>query len=240
MAFVGIILAFVFFMLVLHWWSEGMIEFSDAVILAAVLCWSSIGSAKAHTFAQWIVVLLPLIGMGGYIAYSFRLGGLRSFYKKRCEEFVGAVHVDPRNVAARQYLADTLYKLGELDRAIDEMKIAVDMKAGIECEYKLAAWIRERYIRDTRNPYCKICMVDYPRGTHVCKKCGSILSYQSSLSRWLAGGSAPGIRYYVLLLFGVALVGVSVMLLPLKYALIPAGLLAVAMSGWALISSTRS
>lgn len=240
MAFVGIILAFIFFALVLRWWSEGMIEFSDAVILTAVLCWSSIGLARAQTFVQWLVVLLPLAGMGGYIAYSFRLGGLRSFYKKQSEEFINAVHMDPRNVAARQYLAETLYKLGELDRAIDEMKIAVSMKAGIECEYKLSAWIRERYIRDTYNPYCRICMVDYPRGTHVCKKCGSILSYQSSFSRWLSGGSTQRIRYYMLLLFGVVMVGISVLLLPLKYALIPAGLLIVAMIGWALICSTRS
>lgn len=217
-----------------------MIEFSDAVILASILCWTSLGLAKAHTFWQWVVAFFPLAGVGGYVAYSFRIGGMRSFYKGQMDKYVDTVHIDPTNVAARQYLADTLYKLGELDRSIDEMQVAVDMGAGMECEYMLAAWSRERHIRDTVNPYCKICLVDYPSGTRVCKKCGSHLSYQSSFSRWLSGGSAPGIRYYILLLFGVALVGISVMLLPLKYALIPAALLCAAMIGWSMISSARS
>ncbi|MCE5323927.1 tetratricopeptide repeat protein [bacterium] len=216
-----------------------MIEFSDAVILATILCWTSLGMTRAHTLWQWLLVILPFAGVGGYVAYSFRIGGLRSFYRGQMEKYVDAVHIDPANVAARQYLADTLYKLGELDQAIDEMKAAVDMGAGIECEYTLAAWQRERHVRDTLYPYCRICLIDYPRGTRACKKCGSHLSYQNSLSRWLSGGSTHGIRYYILLLFGVALVGVSVLLLPLKYALIPSALLLAAMIGWSLISSAR-
>lgn len=217
-----------------------MIEFSDAVILGAVLCWASLGMTRAHTFWQWTVVFLPIAGVGGYVAYSFRIGSMKSFYRGQMDRFANAVHIDPTNVAARQYLADTLYKLGELDRAIDEMQVAVQMNAGIESGHKLAAWQRERRIRDTQNPYCKICLVDYPRGTRMCKKCGSHLSYQSSFSKWLSGGSTPGIRYYILLLFGVALVGISVMILPLKYALIPALLLCAAMIGWSLVSSARS
>ncbi|MHB9036032.1 MAG: tetratricopeptide repeat protein [Armatimonadota bacterium] len=217
-----------------------MIEASDAVILAAILCWASLGMARAHTFWQWVVVLMPLAGVGGYVSYSFRIGGLRSFYKRQCEEYVGAVHADPRNVAARQYLADTLYKLGELDRAIDEMQAVVDIGWAIECERKLAAWTRERYFRDTLNPYCRMCLVGYPHGSRICKKCGARLSYQGPFSRWLSGGRIPGIRYYMLVLFGVALIAVSVMLLPLKYALIPVGLLAAAAAGWVLLCSARS
>jgi hypothetical protein len=195
---------------------------------------------RAHTFWQWVVVFLPLAGVGAYVSYSFKIGGLRSFYKRQCKEYVGVVHSDPRNLAARRYLADTLYKLGELDRAIDEMQVVVDVGKEIECEHILATWTRQRHIRDTHDPYCKMCMVGYPRGTTVCSKCGARLSYQSSLGRWLSGGSVPGIRYYMLVLFGVALIPASAMLLPGKYVLIPAGLLAAAAAGWALLGSARS
>ncbi|MCE5314482.1 MAG: hypothetical protein ABFD49_05580 [Armatimonadota bacterium] len=217
-----------------------MIDLSDAIILAAILCFASFGMCRAHTFWQWALILLPMVGVGGYVSYSFKIGGLRSFYRKQCEEYVESVNADPRNMAARQYLAETLYKLGELDRAIDELQVVVDTGSNIECEYNLTAWRRERYIRDTQNPYCKMCLVDYPQGTHVCKKCGGRLSYQSSLGKWLSGGRLPGIRYYTLVLFGVALIAGSVMLLPWRYALIPAGLLAVAATGWALVGSARS
>lgn len=240
MVIFGAVIAVASLFLVLNWWSEGMVEASDAIIIVCVLGGSAIGLFTSSTVPQRLFALLPMLGIIGYVAYSFKAGGNRNIYRKRCEEYVGAIHNDPRNYGARQMLAETLYKMGEIDRAIDEMQVAVDMGAGMECSYELAKWKKERTVRDTVNPYCKWCAIDYPKGTRVCSTCGSRLSYQSPFARWLAGGSYPGIRYYLILLLGVALLGVSMMLRPIHYALIPAALLLLAIIGWSFVTSARS
>ncbi|MCL5104829.1 MAG: hypothetical protein M1133_12045 [Armatimonadetes bacterium] len=217
-----------------------MVETTDAVILAIVFCGLGFGVFAAETAWQVVLTLAALAGAAYYTIYSFRLGGLKSFYKARCAEYMLAIQQDPTNRAARQFLAETLYMMGELDRAVEEMQVAVDMGADLEAQYKLSKWGKERYMRDCPNPICRWCHTENEQAARTCVKCGADLPYRNSFNQWIAGGRTATARYYLILTAGASVLVVSLILLPIQYALVPTFLLLVAMAGWSLVSSARS
>lgn len=240
MLLIGVALAGAWLLVVIHWWSEGVIETSEAILLVVVFGGLTFGMFAARTTWQFVMAFIPLAGAMGYAIYSYRVGGIRAYYKSRVREYIQAIQFDPRNRGARQRLAETLYNLGELDRAIDEMQAAVDMGGGIECEYKLAEWTRERYLRDTPNPVCRWCETENPQGARKCLNCGSDLPCDNALTRWLMGGRSSSARYYLIVVTGLAVVCVSLLVLPLRYALIPLAACLLFMAGWSLAVSARS
>ena len=240
MLLIGVVLAGGCLFVVMWWWSEGAIDASDAVLLAVVFCTLIFGLFAAQSVWHFLLAFVPLTCAAGYAVYSFKMGSTRAYYKHRCEEYVQAIQTDPRNTGAREYLADALYNMGELDRAVDEIQAAVDIGAGLECQYKLSKWSKERYIRDTPNPVCRWCKTENALRSRKCVKCGSDLPYDNALSRWLMGGGTHQARYYLILITGAAVVSVSMLVLPLKLAFIPIALCITALAGWSLVSSARS
>lgn len=238
MVLIGIALATALLLVVLHWWSEGIFEASDAVLLVVIFGGLIVGLFGARTPGQFVLAFVPLAAGGAYLAYSYYSGGMRPYLRQKCRECMSAIEFDPRNLGAREYLAEALYNLGELDRAIDEMQVAVNMGAGMECQYRLNKWLRERQLRDTANPVCRWCNTENQAGARKCSRCGSDLPYQTALTRWLTGGRTGRARYYLLLFAGVALVGMSLLLLPLHYAFIPVLLCITALAGWALLGGS--
>ncbi len=188
---------------------------------------------------QIVLAFVSLATGAAYLIYNYTAIGTRSFLKRRCQEYIQAIQFDPRNLGAREYLAEALYNLGELDRAIDEMQVAVNMGAGLECRYKLDKWMKERHLRDTSNPVCRWCFTENAPRARRCSHCGAELPYDNAIGRWLTGGSARSVRYYLILTTGVALIVVSLVFLPLKYALIPFATCGLAVGGWWLIVSAR-
>ncbi len=237
---IGVVLASLFLLVVLYWWSEGVFEASDALLLAVVFCGLIFGLFASRAWWQFLMTFIPLVAAGGYAIREYTGVATRSYYKKKCQEYIRAIEFDPRNLGARQYLAETLYSLNELDRAIDEMQVAVNMGASIECQYRLGKWIKERHLKETTNPVCKWCMTENAPGARKCSRCGSELPYQNALSRWLTGGRTSTARYYLIITVGIALVVVSVLLLPPKFAFVPLLLCLMALAGWWLIGSARS
>ncbi len=136
--------------------------------------------------------------------------------------------------------ADTLYNLGSLDRAVDEIQAAVDLGAGMECQYKLGKWTKERYLRDTTNPVCRWCQTENTPGARTCSKCGADLPYDNAFTRWLMGGRSASARCWLLGIAGLAVACVSWLVLPAGIAFVPFVCYAFALGGWALISSARS
>lgn len=240
MFLIGLLIAIGAVFLVMNWWSEGMIEASEAVILVVVYGGLAVGLFNAHSLWQVILALAPMAGAIAFTYYSFRLGGMRAIYKQRCNEYMLAIQSDPTNRAAREYLATTLYTMGELDRAIDEIEVAVNMGAELECQYNLTKWQKERYMRDSANPFCRWCHTENQQGAKVCVKCGADLPFKNSLNHWITNGKTAVSRYYLLLTAGVALLAVSLLWLPVYLALIPLGFVVLAVMGWSLISSARS
>lgn len=236
----GIVFATAYVFIVLYWWSEGAIEASEGILLATVFGGLVIGLFAARNLGQFLLAFVPLSAAGAYGLYTWKLGSWRTYYRKRCADYEAAIRSDPRNLAAREFLADALYGLGDLDRATDEMQAAVDLGAGMECQYKLGKWSKERYLRDTTNPVCRWCETENRTGDRKCMKCGADLPYDSAFTRWLMGGRSSSARYYLLAVSAAAVVCVSWLLLPAKFALVPFAFCVLALAGWSLVSSARS
>lgn len=78
----GIILAAIFAFAVMRWWSEGIIEASDALLLIVVFGGLIFGMFVATGFGQFMCAFVPLAIAGSYAIYSYKVGGLKAFYKK--------------------------------------------------------------------------------------------------------------------------------------------------------------
>lgn len=239
MILIGVVLAAIGIFVVMYWWSEGVLAASEAWVLWVVFATLIIGLFASHTLGQFLLAFIPLSAATGYGIYTWKCGSIRSYYKHRCSDYIAAIEADPRNLAAREFYADALYSLGQLDRAVDEMQAAVDLGAGMECQYKLGKWSKERYLRDTTNPVCRWCGTECHPGMRQCSKCGADLPYDSAFTHWLMGGGSATARYYLLVIAGVAVIATSVLLLPLKFAFIPFGLCLLALIGWSLVGSAR-
>lgn len=239
MILVGVVLASLFLLVVMRWWAEGALGTSDAILLTVVFGGLIFGLFASRELWQVVLAFVPLAAGAAYLIYNYTTIGTRSFLKRRYQEYMQVIQFDPRNVGAREYLAEALYNLGELDRAIDEMQVAVNMGAGLECRYRLDKWIKERRLRDTLNPVCKWCFTENAPRTKTCSRCGSELPYDNAISRWLTGGNTRSARYYLILTAGTALIAVSLVFLPLKYAFVPIAACVLAIVGWWLIISAR-
>jgi len=239
-ALVGVVLAAAFIFVVMYWWSEGALAASEAFVLATIFGSLIVGLFAARTVLQFLLAFVPLSAACGYGIYTWKCGSIRAFYKHRCNDYIAAIQADPKNLAAREYLADALYNLGQLDRAVDEIQAAVDLGAGVECQYKLGKWSKERYLRDTTNPVCRWCGTEGQPGMRECPKCGADLPFDTAFTRWLMGGRSSTARYYLLAIAGAAIVGTSVLLLPLKLAFIPIALCVLGLIGWSLVGSART
>ncbi len=242
MVLVGVVLAAIFLMAVFRWWSEGIYEAPDALILAAVfsgLIFGLFAAGSTGNIWQFLLAFVPLSAAAGYALYSYRAGGMRAYLRGRCDDYVRAIQFDPRNLGAREHLARALYELGDLDRAIDEMQVAVGMGAGVEAQYTLTKWNKERHLRDSTNPVCKWCQTESHSGARKCSNCGTELPLQSPLGKWITGGRTASARYYLILVTGLAMVCVSLLILPIKFAFVPLALCLIAIGGWSMVTSTR-
>jgi len=240
MCLFGVVLASACIFVVLYWWSEGAIEASEGIVLATVFGGLIVGLFAARSTWQFLLAFIPLASALVYGVYTWKIGSWRSYYKKRCADYESVIHADPRNFAAREFLADALYKLGDLDRAVDEIQAAADMGAGIECRYKLGKWSKQRYLRDTPNPVCRWCEIENSPGARKCAQCGADLPYDNAFTRWLFGGKSASARGYLLAIAGLAIAVVSWLVLPVKIAFVPFVCYGLALAGWALASSARS
>lgn len=238
--FAGIILAAVGIFVALHWWSEGALDGSEAFLLATVFGGLVVGLFVAQNLTQLLFAVVPLVAAFGYAIYTWQFGSWRAFYKRRCAGYEEIIRSDPRNLAAREFLADSLYALGDIDRAVDELRAAVDLGGDTQCQYKLGKWSKELHLRDTVNPICRWCGTENNLNERKCFKCGADLPYDTPLSRWLMGGRSERARYYLLFIAAVALVVISWLLLGVRFAVIPLIFCAVALAGWSLLKSSRS
>lgn len=237
---IGVLIAGAGVFVAMHWWAEGALEASEAIILAFVFAGIVIGLFSARNIVQFFVALIPLAAAGGYAIFYWKMGSWRAYYKSRCRDLEAAILADPQNLAAREFLADALYALGDLDRANDEIQAAVDLGAGMECQHKLGKWSKERYLRDTTNPVCRWCGTENQPSTRICSRCGADLPYDNPFTRWLVGGRWARARYYLIFISAIAVVVTSWLLLGFIFSVVALLFCLLAVVGWSLISSARS
>jgi hypothetical protein len=232
----GIIFSAAFWMLALKWWADGIYNGTDAIVIAVVVSSLVVGLTGAHTLWQFLLAGIPLALAVAYIIYTYHLGSLKTIRNTHRDALVQAIENDPRNTAARERLAEILHDAGDLDMAVEEMRVVVSMSSEIQPRSTLAKWEKELYLRDTPNPVCRWCDSENQPGARSCARCGAELPLDSRTGRWLVGGKTAKSRYLLLIVAVVGLAGLSLMISPSK-VLIPIGLGIIAIIGWSLLRS---
>ncbi len=118
----------------------------------------------------------------------------RKLYNDQMRQFIAAIESDPQNMAARGRLAETLYKMGDLDGAIAQMSEVVSRSpSSIQESHRLQQFVRERDERKAPPVKCPNCGHSSPPGRTHCYNCESSLSLSREIVKWLQGGGAKQI-----------------------------------------------
>lgn len=137
----------------------------------------------------------------------------RRFYDSRIEEYRNVIIADPRNMAARSRLAQSLYKEGRLDEAIQELSEYVRLAPQDQAEvYQLKQLMSEREERKSSPITCPSCGYKNPPDRTHCESCEGHLSLTSELKKWLAKG---GLRQ-IAISFAISMAVITVVLLGLS------------------------
>ena len=189
------VLAFVFaaiiggiiFMRILALYIEGAVGGLECFLIAGFY----IGLIVSIVTLKPIVAIPIVVGLLGLLVYSLTQDRriLRRLYDEQIVRFREAVASDPKNLAARGRLAETLHKKGCLDEAIAEMTIVVQQSPESKHEaYLLREYMEELEARKTPPVVCPSCgFKNSPDRTH-CYNCEGNLRLKTELKKWLAAG----------------------------------------------------
>lgn len=163
-----------------------------------------------------LVLLILLIGLL-VIPKLMDRRQLRTLYDEKTEQFRAALADDPQNLAARERLAEMLYKQGHLDDAITEMaEVARRSPDARQNAYRLEQWVKEREERKAPPIVCPSCGHSNPSGRTHCYNCEASLSVSVELAKWLRHGGAKEIAVTSAIAFGViTLVMAGLTMLPM-------------------------
>lgn len=158
-----------------------------------------------------LLAFLMLAGVFASLLFSHHMGkrSTKGFYDERVEQFKAQIGSDPRNIAARERLADTLRRLGRLEEAVTVYEELLVMAPNSREEaYKLRL-IREEIANKKSSPQrCPGCGHQNPAGRTTCESCEGDLRILSRMKRWLLlGGTKRLVISYAISIGAVAVVG---------------------------------
>jgi len=213
---------------------EGEIEFQDGIFLIGGYGGLCIALIVLPGIGLKLLVALMIVGsVVLYPVINARVHALslQSFEESQMWRYQQVLDQDPKNFAARQFLAEALYKLGRLDEAIEEMEKGLEMNpaAAFQEHRKLESWKEERRWRDEGIFSCPECHAEVKRGQETCPTCGARLKAWEVVSDWIKGEGGKGIlRAWARTMAGLTVICFALYWLPtvLRIALIAASLLA--------------
>lgn len=151
-------------------------------------------------FRSWWLLLVVSIAGVVWLIFSKRTEAQDRcrFYQERISTCREALKADPKNLAARSRAADALYKLGQLDEAIEQYSQLVHLSPGCTEEtHRLRLLLREREDKRAAFVLCPTCSHRNPIGRLRCTECEASLENAERLNAWLQGASFS--RYLSLL-----------------------------------------
>ena len=137
-----------------------------------------------------VLVAVPLaIALLGLLFYSITQDRriIRRLYDDQIVRFREALEGDPKNLAARGRLAETLYKKGCLDEAIAEMTMVIQQSPDSKHEsYLLREYIEEREARKSASIVCPSCGFRNSPGRTRCYHCERSIARKTGLRKQVA------------------------------------------------------
>jgi len=209
---------------------EGSLGAVECVLGAAAVLGAVVFIATLGTLAAKVVVAVIVLGLCGLIpVLSGRLEKRsdRIYYDERIEQYRTTVEADPRNLAARNYLAEALYKQGRLDESIEELTQLVTLSpGGIPEAHRLNALIQERDERAEPSVTCASCGHQNHPSRTKCANCESDLRIMSEIRKWLM---TRGLKQIVIS-SAVAIAAITILVSFLTMLSLPLRILVIALA----------
>ncbi|MCC6443150.1 MAG: tetratricopeptide repeat protein [Armatimonadetes bacterium] len=165
---------------------------------------------KMMIFAMLVgsVVLYPMI-----MAKVHR-DSLHNYEVDKMLSYQRTLEQDPKNFAARLFLAESLYRQGQLDEAIRGMEegLAMHPAASFQEKRKLEGWKEERRWRDEGIFFCPECHTEARRSQDACPNCGAQLKVWNVIAGLAKGETGKDI----VRLWAKTMIGLTVMLFVLS------------------------
>lgn len=112
-----------------------------------------------------------------------------NYYNEHIERYREAINRDPKNLAARSFLVDSLSKEGRLDEAIDEQTELMRLSPNdTEGAHRLKVLIEDREEKIAGIIVCPHCGFRNHGGRKVCQNCENQLSFSDDLRKRLTEG----------------------------------------------------
>jgi len=230
----------VVFFYVLNEWSEGAYGGLDATLTALLLIALIVASYHLMTAFSPLLGSLPVAAALGYVFYRRKYSNGLHILQGNVDRYRRMVISEPKNLAAREKLANALYDLGELDQALYEIRSAVNMGAGPSCEYSLKKWTLERKVLVDGIPVCRWCDTENKVGERFCVNCGFELPYDTQMTRRLFAGKKTQKLLGTILISSATMVALAIISGLTFAVLIPVGFGIIAYWGWQIIRGART
>lgn len=228
------------FFYMLNEWAEGAYGGLDAAITALMLIGLIVASYHLMIAYSPFIGSLPVAFAVGYIFYRRKYSNGREILRDNVDRYRRMVRAEPKNLAAREKLANALYDLGELDQALYEIKSAVNMGGGPTCEHALKKWTLERKVLVDGIPVCRWCDTENKVGERYCVNCGFELPYDTHMTRKLFAGKKTNKLLGTILIFSGTMVALAVLTGLTSAVFVPIALGIIAYWGWQIVRGARS
>jgi ribosomal protein L40E len=233
---IGMVAGLVQFCYILAWWGNGQLKSGEAavlffmdVLLLAVL-------VKDPSYGVKAVVALLLFAPYFGVFFMYKTSGLKDLYLEEIEKYKQTIDHDPRNLAARELLAKTLYKMGDTQTAMDELRILIGMNPEDEnMKYLLRQWETEKQEIQTGIVVCPHCGAENDSRRTWCKKCEKpIFAYKPA-----SAAGKLGVRGFLAVFGSIATIIMAFRFLPTEWALTTVLCAFLALVGWAMRSDKQ-
>lgn len=144
-------------------------------LLGCITCIIGVSSLQAKFILSCITISMIITYF--IIGWFIEKANVRFFYDERIRLFQASIMLDPKNLGARTYLAETYYKIGRLEDAVGEMADILEIAPGdTAAKHKLKMWLYEYRREHPDSAYCSYCGYLNEYTAFRCYKCNRLLS----------------------------------------------------------------
>ena len=155
----------------------------------------------------------------------------RALYEQQMAQFRAAIESDTHNLAARGRLAETLYKIGDLDGAIAGYEELVRMSpTSLDEARRLKYLIQEKDERKTPPIICPSCGAANPPDRTRCYHCEGYLAISGEIRKWLVRGGMKQIcitSAITMAVITIIVAGLSMLSVPVRIVIVALVLIVV-------------
>lgn len=229
----GMVIGLVEFYMIIAWWGNGCLQAGEAFVLFIIDAILLAVVVTDQSIAIKLLVTVLLFAPYLWIYRLFNQGSIKEILEEEAQKCRAAIQADPRNWGAHELLAKTLYNMGDIHTAIDEMRLALQLFPDLEnAKYCIREWEAEKREKNTGIAVCPHCGTENESGRTWCRKCeNKIIRYNEK--PWYIQMGLKG----VMTIFGsLTVIIASFVFLPTNYAYVPVVALGLILAGWKLVA----